>query len=113
MGTKLSVSYEGTFNPETAPRVDRPPTFDPLYGFPKGRKPREMKATWQEMEDWDLTIGERDYCAHFLIEHKRCQVLNLYSSNFRLEGGCGVPVRAFLDSAICRDFFFDLVLTVF
>lgn len=74
MGTKLSVSYEGTYHPEIAPRLDRPPTFDPLYGFPKGRKPREMKATWDEMNDWNLSIGERDYCAHLLIELKRCQV---------------------------------------
>uniref|UniRef100_A0A0N5A7R3 NADH dehydrogenase [ubiquinone] 1 beta subcomplex subunit 7 n=1 Tax=Syphacia muris TaxID=451379 RepID=A0A0N5A7R3_9BILA len=76
MGTKLSVSYEGTARPEIAPRLDRPPTFDPLYGFPRGRKPREMKASWEEMNDWDLTFGQRDYCAHLLIDLKRCQVQN-------------------------------------
>lgn len=38
MGTKLSVSIEGATKPEIAPRVDRPPTFDPLSGFDKPRK---------------------------------------------------------------------------
>ncbi|VDK71283.1 unnamed protein product [Onchocerca ochengi] len=70
MGTRLSVSLE---DPEVSPRTDRPPTFDPLYGFPKGRKPREMKATWEEMDHWKLELGDRDYCAHLLINLKKCQ----------------------------------------
>uniref|UniRef100_A0A1I8ETT0 NADH dehydrogenase [ubiquinone] 1 beta subcomplex subunit 7 n=1 Tax=Wuchereria bancrofti TaxID=6293 RepID=A0A1I8ETT0_WUCBA len=70
MGTRLSVSLE---DPEVSPRTDRPPTFDPLYGFPKGRKPREMKATWEEMDHWKLEFGDRDYCAHLLINLKKCQ----------------------------------------
>ncbi|VDK43386.1 unnamed protein product [Anisakis simplex] len=73
MGTKLSVSLEGAFEPEIAPRTDRPPTFDPLYGFPKGRKPREMIASWDEMDQWCLKPGQRDYCAHFLISLLKCQ----------------------------------------
>lgn len=74
MGTKLSVSLEERFHPEISPRADRPPTFDPLYGFPRGRKPREMVATWEEMEQWNLNRGQRDYCAHKLIDLLRCQV---------------------------------------
>uniref|UniRef100_A0A0K0E253 NADH dehydrogenase [ubiquinone] 1 beta subcomplex subunit 7 n=1 Tax=Strongyloides stercoralis TaxID=6248 RepID=A0A0K0E253_STRER len=73
MGTKLSVSLENATSPNTAPRIDRPPTFDPLYGFPKGRKPREMKATMEEMDQWNLTPGQRDYCAHLLIDLMKCQ----------------------------------------
>ncbi|VDN36070.1 unnamed protein product [Gongylonema pulchrum] len=71
MGTRLSVSFE---DKEVLPRTDRPPTFDPLYGFPKGRKPREMKASWEEMDRWKLELGDRDYCAHLLIALKKCQV---------------------------------------
>ena len=74
MGTRLSVSIDDTLHPETAPRTDRPPTFDPMYGFPNGRKKREMIATWEEMNRWNLTIGQRDYCAHKLIELMRCKV---------------------------------------
>jgi len=73
MGTYLSVSVRDYANPEEAPRTDRPPTFDPLYGFAKGRKVREMKATWEEMDEINLSPGERDYCAHLLIDFKKCQ----------------------------------------
>ncbi|KAK5979239.1 NADH dehydrogenase ubiquinone 1 beta subcomplex subunit 7 [Trichostrongylus colubriformis] len=76
MGTKLSVSIEGATKPEIAPRTDRPPTFDPQFGFEKPRKVREMKATWEEMEQFKLTAGQRDYCAHHLIELMKCQRAN-------------------------------------
>lgn len=80
MGVRWSVSIRDYFDPEVSPRTDRPPTFDPLAGFPKGRKVREMKATWEEMDSARLTPGERDYCAHLLIDFKRCQVtLGLYT----------------------------------
>lgn len=74
MGTIWSVSVRDYYHPLEAPRTDRPPTFDPLYGFPNGRKVREMKATWEEMDEQRLTPGERDYCAHLLIDFKKCQV---------------------------------------
>ena len=74
MGQKLSTSVEDYASPETAPRFDRPSTFDPVAGFPHGRKPREMKVTWEEMDQYGLTIGQRDYCAHLLIPLIKCQV---------------------------------------
>ncbi|CAJ0593702.1 unnamed protein product [Cylicocyclus nassatus] len=73
MGTKMSVSIENTMHPEIAPRVDRPPTFDPQAGFERPRKVREMKATWEEMNQYDLKPGQRDYCAHHLIALIKCQ----------------------------------------
>ncbi|VDO22068.1 unnamed protein product [Heligmosomoides polygyrus] len=76
MGTKLSVSIEGATKPEIAPRVDRPPTFDPLSGFDKPRKPREMLVSWEEMNQFNLKPGQRDYCAHLLIPLIKCQVTN-------------------------------------
>lgn len=74
MGTKLSTGIEDAYHPEIAPRTDRPATFDPLYGFPNGRKPREMKISDEEMDRWDLSPGLRDYCAHLLVPFLRCQV---------------------------------------
>ncbi|VDM63883.1 unnamed protein product [Angiostrongylus costaricensis] len=73
MGTKLSVSIENTLHPEIAPRTDRPPTFDPQYGFKKPRKVREMKVSWEEMDQFKLKPGQRDYCAHLLIPYIKCQ----------------------------------------
>lgn len=75
MGTKLSVSLEDYKHPEFAPRTDRPPTFDPNYGFPKQRKKREMKMTWEEMDQWQIPRSQRDYCAHLLVPFLKCQVL--------------------------------------
>ncbi|KAL3072073.1 hypothetical protein niasHT_009305 [Heterodera trifolii] len=72
MGQKLAVSLDDFYHPETAPRIDRPPTFDPLYGFPKGRKPREMQASWEQLEKMKIPISERDYCAHKMVALRKC-----------------------------------------
>lgn len=74
MGQKLTVSVDDYSNPKTGPRGDRPPTFDPEYGFKNGRKKREMKVSWEEMDRWQLTIEQRDYCAHLLIPYLSCRV---------------------------------------
>lgn len=50
----------------------RMPTFPPDYGFP-GRKEREMVATQQEMNDAQLVLKQRDYCAHHLIRLLKCK----------------------------------------
>ncbi|XP_031636485.1 NADH dehydrogenase [ubiquinone] 1 beta subcomplex subunit 7 isoform X2 [Contarinia nasturtii] len=47
-------------------------TFDPLYGFPNGRKERVMIATEAEMISAKLPREERDYCAHTKIDYLRC-----------------------------------------
>uniref|UniRef100_G1QDL4 NADH dehydrogenase [ubiquinone] 1 beta subcomplex subunit 7 n=1 Tax=Myotis lucifugus TaxID=59463 RepID=G1QDL4_MYOLU len=38
-----------------------------MPGFP-GRKEREMVATRQQMNDAQLVLQQRDYCAHYLIQ---------------------------------------------
>ncbi|GAB5567823.1 NADH dehydrogenase [ubiquinone] 1 beta subcomplex subunit 7 [Prionailurus iriomotensis] len=48
------------------------PTFPPDYGFP-GRKEREMVATQQQMNDAQLVLQQRDYCAHYLIRLLKCK----------------------------------------
>ncbi|KAI1702113.1 NADH-ubiquinone oxidoreductase b18 subunit (NDUFB7) domain-containing protein [Ditylenchus destructor] len=73
MGTKLSTSLEDWLHPEVSPRADRPTTFDPQAGFTKGRKERKMIATTEEMDRWQLPYGSRNYCAHHLIDVKKCQ----------------------------------------
>lgn len=76
MGQKLAVSIEDKWDPRIAPRTDRPPTFDPLYGFPKGRKKREMKGDWDEMNRMNIPFSQRDYCVHLLIPYLKCMVSN-------------------------------------
>ncbi|CAD6190942.1 unnamed protein product [Caenorhabditis auriculariae] len=102
MGTKLSVSLEGAFEPEIAPRVDRPPTFDPQYGFEHPRKVREMKATWEEMEQWRLKPGQRDYCAHLLIDLMKCQTKNAPFAGHACDGQRGAWDKCEYDDYIMR-----------
>jgi len=73
MGHKLSVSLEDKWDPRAAPRLDRPPTFDPTAGFPAGRKQREMQTSLEDMERWNLPIHMRDYCVHTLIPLLSCR----------------------------------------
>ncbi|XGW21749.1 hypothetical protein V3C99_004594, partial [Haemonchus contortus] len=102
MGTKLSVSIEGATKPEIAPRVDRPPTFDPQYGFEKPRKVREMKATWEEMEQFKLKAGQRDYCAHLLIDLMKCQRANAPFAGHMCDGERGAWDKCEYDDYIMR-----------
>jgi len=60
-------------SPDTVPKPDEGPTFDPLYGFSAGRKERQMKVTEEEMEAAGLIATERDYCAHALIDFVKCR----------------------------------------
>lgn len=60
-------------SPDTAPNLESMPSFDPMYGFPDGRKERVMIATQQEMNDARLPLDRRDYCAHFLIDYYKCR----------------------------------------
>ena len=49
--------------PDLTPAQDSAPTFDPLFGFPNGRKARVMSATQEEMEAVQLQKDHRNYCA--------------------------------------------------
>jgi len=60
-------------SPDTMPDFRGEATFDPLYGFPRGRQERQMIATEAEMEDASLQAVDRDYCAHHLIDFLKCR----------------------------------------
>uniref|UniRef100_A0A8C8ZGY4 NADH dehydrogenase [ubiquinone] 1 beta subcomplex subunit 7 n=1 Tax=Prolemur simus TaxID=1328070 RepID=A0A8C8ZGY4_PROSS len=70
MGAHLVRRYLGDSSVEPDPL--RMPTFPPDFGFPE-RKEREMVATQQEMNDAQLTLQQRDYCAHYLIRLLKCK----------------------------------------
>lgn len=70
MGAHLARRYLGDSSVEPDPL--RMPTFPPDYGFP-GRKEREMVATQQQMNDAQLVLQQRDYCAHYLIRLLKCK----------------------------------------
>ncbi|XP_076977696.1 NADH dehydrogenase [ubiquinone] 1 beta subcomplex subunit 7 [Tamandua tetradactyla] len=70
MGAHLSRRYLGDASVEPDPL--KMPSFPPDYGFP-GRKERVMVATQQEMNDAQLKLDQRDYCAHYLIRLLKCK----------------------------------------
>ncbi|KAB0368824.1 hypothetical protein FD755_019858 [Muntiacus reevesi] len=70
MGAHLAQRYLGDVSVEPDPL--QMPTFPPDYGFPE-RKEREMVATQQEMNDAQLVLRQRDYCAHYLIRFLKCK----------------------------------------
>ncbi|XP_058513779.1 NADH dehydrogenase [ubiquinone] 1 beta subcomplex subunit 7 [Ochotona princeps] len=70
MGAHLARRYAG--DPCAEPDPLRMPTFPPDYGFPE-RREREMVATQQQMSDAQLTLEQRDYCAHYLIRLLKCK----------------------------------------
>ncbi|KAM9244225.1 NADH dehydrogenase [ubiquinone] 1 beta subcomplex subunit 7 [Dugong dugon] len=70
MGAHLARRYVGDSSGEPDPL--RMPTFPPDYGIP-GRKEREMVATQQQMNDAQLVLQQRDYCAHYLIRLLKCK----------------------------------------
>ncbi|XP_013385754.1 NADH dehydrogenase [ubiquinone] 1 beta subcomplex subunit 7-like [Lingula anatina] len=58
------------------PDYTSPPSFDPLFGFPKGRKERVMIATKEQMDAARVPMKYRDYCAHKWINVAQCRVEN-------------------------------------
>ncbi|XP_043289113.1 NADH dehydrogenase [ubiquinone] 1 beta subcomplex subunit 7 [Venturia canescens] len=61
---------------KTKPEYNGTPQFDPLDGFPNGRKKRVMLATEEEMIAVKLPLSERDYCAHLAIKIEDCRYRN-------------------------------------
>ncbi|CAH6812216.1 NADH dehydrogenase [ubiquinone] 1 beta subcomplex subunit 7 [Phodopus roborovskii] len=70
MGAHLARRYVGDASVEPDPL--QMPSFAPNYGFPE-RKERVMVATQQEMNDAQLVLQQRDYCAHYLIRLLKCR----------------------------------------
>ncbi|XP_046995475.1 NADH dehydrogenase [ubiquinone] 1 beta subcomplex subunit 7 [Schistocerca americana] len=60
-------------DPQGTPQPMKEPSFDPLLGFPNGRKQRVMLATEEEMISAKIPPENRDYCAHLLIKYQACR----------------------------------------
>lgn len=69
----MGGAYSTFMYPDVTPDYSKPPTFDPLYGFENGRKPRKALITAEEMEVAQIKPDQRDYCAHHLIDFYKCR----------------------------------------
>ncbi|CAF0849096.1 unnamed protein product [Rotaria sp. Silwood1] len=65
MGLNLSGTIDRARHPERYPDKAKGPTFDPMYGFPDGRKPKVAPYTQEEMQILNIPPDKRDYCAHY------------------------------------------------
>eukprot|EP00088_Acartia_fossae_P037677 TRINITY_DN38898_c0_g1_i1.p1 TRINITY_DN38898_c0_g1~~TRINITY_DN38898_c0_g1_i1.p1 ORF type:complete len:133 (-),score=47.43 TRINITY_DN38898_c0_g1_i1:214-612(-) len=58
--------------PEVTPVQNTKPTFDPMLGFPNGRKPRVMTASAEEFESLQIQPAYRGYCGREIVDLKVC-----------------------------------------
>ena len=61
MGANFAFPFK-EYMSDTSPNVAEPPHYDPMAGFPKGRKKRVCNVTWEEMDKYDVPLDFRDYC---------------------------------------------------
>ncbi|KAI1280767.1 NADH dehydrogenase [ubiquinone] 1 beta subcomplex subunit 7 [Halotydeus destructor] len=73
MGNSIGVSHWFAPHLRGYPDCELESKYEPLFGFPNGRKQRVMIATEAEMDSARLVANERDYCAHKLIKLKACR----------------------------------------
>lgn len=77
MGNYSSLWMQTGWNqfkdPEGHPKLHMPSVYEPLYGFPKGRKKREMLASEEDMNRYCVPVWQRDYCAHLAVDFYKCQ----------------------------------------
>ncbi|CAL8107429.1 unnamed protein product [Calicophoron daubneyi] len=60
-------------DPSSMPDVSKGPIFDPMLGFPNGRKKRESLVSEEEMLAAGLLPHQRDYCAPILMMYEKCR----------------------------------------
>ncbi|XP_011867524.1 PREDICTED: NADH dehydrogenase [ubiquinone] 1 beta subcomplex subunit 7 [Vollenhovia emeryi] len=60
-------------HPDTMPVPDGKPTFDPMFGFPNGRKPRVIPYSEEDMMAFKIPLDRRDYCAHKYMDLHECK----------------------------------------
>uniref|UniRef100_A0A8D8M4B1 NADH dehydrogenase [ubiquinone] 1 beta subcomplex subunit 7 n=1 Tax=Cacopsylla melanoneura TaxID=428564 RepID=A0A8D8M4B1_9HEMI len=76
MGGVVSHQYNLYFNQDVTPFPLDGIKHDPLFGF-EDRPVKVMKATEEEMASCKLPQYKRDYCAHKLINYKKCYADNI------------------------------------
>ncbi|XP_076440356.1 NADH dehydrogenase [ubiquinone] 1 beta subcomplex subunit 7-like [Babylonia areolata] len=79
-----NVMYAYITHSDTAPDINKPPTFDPMLGFSNGRKERAIEATREELDRANVPLDRRDYCVDFYLKFLRCRAENFP----RVASGC-------------------------
>ncbi|XP_066252506.1 NADH dehydrogenase [ubiquinone] 1 beta subcomplex subunit 7 [Euwallacea similis] len=76
MGNVPTNTWNRYMHPEITPGPEEEPTFDPLLGFPNGRKIREPPVSEAELISARIDLDSRGYCSDKLIEFHTCRAKN-------------------------------------
>ncbi|XP_077288411.1 NADH dehydrogenase (ubiquinone) B18 subunit [Arctopsyche grandis] len=68
-----SVIVDGKPSDRIEPYNFEKPSFDPLYGFPDGRKLREMNVSKEDMIIAKVPKEFRDYCTPEALKYQKCR----------------------------------------
>ncbi|KAI0990348.1 hypothetical protein GJ496_000241 [Pomphorhynchus laevis] len=101
MAHKTSMGFKAFMEPQWYPNTDEPPTFDPLFGFPNGRKEREVPVLYSELRSKNVPLKSRDYCAHLYLEWNDCCIEN-FPFYFRCHGAKHNYGQCVYDDVILR-----------
>ncbi|XP_015916388.1 NADH dehydrogenase [ubiquinone] 1 beta subcomplex subunit 7 [Parasteatoda tepidariorum] len=70
MGSRQSIWFQPDLAEPEQPFVSN---FDPMLGFPNGRKVRTVKTTVEEMESAQIPPDLRDYCIDYYMKYLECR----------------------------------------
>ncbi|XP_022318528.1 NADH dehydrogenase [ubiquinone] 1 beta subcomplex subunit 7-like [Crassostrea virginica] len=74
MGQANSAPFRDIwYGPTERPDWKKEPTFDPMAGFPNGRKIRDPQVTPEQLDAYKLPLKRRDYCAYMYIKFLDCR----------------------------------------
>ncbi|XP_032672920.1 NADH dehydrogenase [ubiquinone] 1 beta subcomplex subunit 7 [Odontomachus brunneus] len=69
MGNFIATHFTKT---DVMPVPEGPPTFDPMLGFPEGRRVRELPVSEEDMIAAKIPLDKRDFCAHKYMDLLYC-----------------------------------------
>ncbi|WAR23142.1 NDUB7-like protein [Mya arenaria] len=77
------------------------PTFDPMLGFPNGRKERVAPLTHEVMVDANIPLKYRDYCSDKYLDWLQC--MREESFGRKLFGGVCHPAKHSVEECVYKD----------
>ncbi|BET00119.1 unnamed protein product [Nesidiocoris tenuis] len=90
----LQAGIDYKLHPDVVPHPNQKSKWDPNYGFESPRKEKVMIATEEEMHSAKIALEDRDFCAHHLIDYKKC-----YHDKFPFVNRCHHEKHVYLN---CR-----------
>ncbi|KAF6198531.1 hypothetical protein GE061_008279 [Apolygus lucorum] len=88
----IQAGIDYKMHPDVVPKPDHKSNWDPNYGFSSKREEKVMIATEEELHSAKISLQDRDYCAHKLLDYRKC-----YRENFPWIMNCGHEKHTYLN----------------